>query len=137
MGGTSFDVSLIAGGQSMLAPQTSVDFGLVIRSLQQLAALIPTLPKTRDVYIDEKLNLLIVRDTPEAVRLVEKLVALARLAERLTGGRVQVVDRHGASYLEVCNNLWVWLGGKPFTTVLRTGGAHAYIGCDADGEEED
>ncbi len=32
MGGTSFDVSLIAGGQSMLTAQTSVDFGMVIRS---------------------------------------------------------------------------------------------------------
>jgi general secretion pathway protein D len=33
--------------------------------------------KTRDIYVDEKLNLLVVRDTPEAIRLVEKLVALA------------------------------------------------------------
>ena len=32
IGGTSFDVSLIAGGKSMLAPQTSIDFGMVIRS---------------------------------------------------------------------------------------------------------
>ncbi|MFT6775039.1 MAG: N-methylhydantoinase A [Paracoccaceae bacterium] len=32
MGGTSFDVSLIAGGRSMLSPQTSVDFGMVIRT---------------------------------------------------------------------------------------------------------
>jgi N-methylhydantoinase A len=32
MGGTSFDVSLIAGGASMLSPQTSIDFGMVIRS---------------------------------------------------------------------------------------------------------
>ncbi|MEO1689551.1 MAG: hydantoinase/oxoprolinase family protein, partial [Pseudomonadota bacterium] len=32
IGGTSFDVSLIAGGASRLAPQTSVDFGLVIRA---------------------------------------------------------------------------------------------------------
>lgn len=32
MGGTSFDVSLIADGQSMLAPQTSIDFGMVVRS---------------------------------------------------------------------------------------------------------
>jgi N-methylhydantoinase A len=32
MGGTSFDVSLVAGGKSMLSPQTSVDFGLVVRS---------------------------------------------------------------------------------------------------------
>ena len=32
MGGTSFDVSLIAKGQSMLSQQTSIDFGMVVRS---------------------------------------------------------------------------------------------------------
>ncbi|WP_227268249.1 hydantoinase/oxoprolinase family protein [Roseobacter weihaiensis] len=32
MGGTSFDVSLIAGGQSILSPQTSIDFGMVVRN---------------------------------------------------------------------------------------------------------
>ena len=32
MGGTSFDVSLVADGESALAAQTSVDFGLVVRT---------------------------------------------------------------------------------------------------------
>ncbi|NRB35800.1 MAG: hydantoinase/oxoprolinase family protein [Rhodobacteraceae bacterium] len=32
VGGTSFDVSLIAGGESVLAPQTSIDFGMVVRA---------------------------------------------------------------------------------------------------------
>lgn len=32
MGGTSFDVSLISDGQSMLSPQTSIDFGMVVRN---------------------------------------------------------------------------------------------------------
>ena len=32
LGGTSFDVSLIAGGASTLAAQTTIDFGLVIRT---------------------------------------------------------------------------------------------------------
>jgi N-methylhydantoinase A len=32
MGGTSFDVSLVAKGQAALAAQTSIDFGMVIRS---------------------------------------------------------------------------------------------------------
>lgn len=32
MGGTSFDVSLIADGQTVLSPQTSIDFGLVVRT---------------------------------------------------------------------------------------------------------
>ncbi|MDJ1016685.1 MAG: hydantoinase/oxoprolinase family protein [Paracoccaceae bacterium] len=32
MGGTSFDVALISDGQSMLSPQTSIDFGMVVRA---------------------------------------------------------------------------------------------------------
>ena len=32
MGGTSFDVSLIADGRSMLGPETAIDFGLVVRT---------------------------------------------------------------------------------------------------------
>lgn len=32
VGGTSFDVSLVADGQSALAPQTSIDFGMVVRT---------------------------------------------------------------------------------------------------------
>ncbi|MCV6591937.1 MAG: hydantoinase/oxoprolinase family protein [Silicimonas sp.] len=32
MGGTSFDVALIADGQTMLSPQTAIDFGMVVRT---------------------------------------------------------------------------------------------------------
>ncbi len=32
MGGTSFDVSLVAGGQAALCAQTSIDFGMVVRT---------------------------------------------------------------------------------------------------------
>ena len=32
MGGTSFDVALITKGESTLSPQTSIDFGMVVRS---------------------------------------------------------------------------------------------------------
>lgn len=32
MGGTSFDVALIAGGRSVLAPQTTIDFGMIVRT---------------------------------------------------------------------------------------------------------
>lgn len=38
--------------------------------------MVKTLARTRDVFIDEKLNLMVVRDTPEAVRFIEKLVAV-------------------------------------------------------------
>jgi general secretion pathway protein D len=36
--------------------------------------MIKTLLKTRDVFIDEKLNLLIMRDTPEVISMAEKLI---------------------------------------------------------------
>ena len=32
MGGTSFDVSLVAGGRHSIAPQSAIDFGLVVRT---------------------------------------------------------------------------------------------------------
>ena len=32
MGGTSFDVALIADGEPVLAPQTTIDFGMVVRT---------------------------------------------------------------------------------------------------------
>jgi general secretion pathway protein D len=44
---------------------------------KQTMNLVRTMAKTRDIYVDEKLNLLVVRDTPEAMRLIEKLVGLA------------------------------------------------------------
>jgi general secretion pathway protein D len=37
--------------------------------------------KIRDVHVDEKLNLVIVRDTPQAIELAEKLVASVDIAE--------------------------------------------------------
>jgi general secretion pathway protein D len=48
---------------------------------KQALNMIRTLVKTRDVFIDEKLNLLIMRDTPDAVRYAEQLVLAQDLAE--------------------------------------------------------
>ncbi|MFL6694767.1 MAG: type II secretion system protein GspD, partial [Ramlibacter sp.] len=48
---------------------------------KQTAAMIKALVKTRDVFVDDKLNLVIMRDTPEAVKLAEQLVATQDLGE--------------------------------------------------------
>lgn len=56
-------------------------FYLANADTKQTLNMIKTLLKTRDVFIDEKLNLLIMRDTPEAIRLAEKLIAVQDLAE--------------------------------------------------------
>ena len=51
-------------------------FWLATADARQVANTIRTIARTRDVVVDEKLNMIIVRDSPEAVRMAEKLVAL-------------------------------------------------------------
>jgi general secretion pathway protein D len=56
-------------------------FFLANADVKQTATMIRSLVKTKDIFVDEKLNLLIMRDTPEAVRLAEQLVATQDLGE--------------------------------------------------------
>jgi general secretion pathway protein D len=60
---------------------TVKSFYLANADVKQTLNLIKTVVKTRDVFIDERLNLLVMRDTPEAIRLAEKLIAAQDLAE--------------------------------------------------------
>lgn len=54
--------------------------------------LLKTILKTRDVYIDDQLGLLVMRDTPEAVRLAQKLIAAQDLAEPEVVLEVEVLE---------------------------------------------
>jgi general secretion pathway protein D len=64
-------------------PAKSRDYkDLVMRSyyltnadVKQTANMVRQLLKTRDLFIDEKLNLLVIRDTPEAIAIADKLIA--------------------------------------------------------------
>jgi general secretion pathway protein D len=47
----------------------------------QMQSSLKTLLKSRDMVVDEKLNMLVMRDTPEAIRLAEKIIALHDLTE--------------------------------------------------------
>lgn len=47
----------------------------------QIQTVLKSLLRMKDIVIDERLNLVTVRDTPEAIRLAERLVALHDLAE--------------------------------------------------------
>ncbi len=69
--------------------------------VKQVVNLVRSMTKTRDVYIDEKLNLLIVRDTPEAVRLVEKLVALADRPEPEVMLEIEIMEVKRSRLLEM------------------------------------
>lgn len=50
-------------------------FYLVNADPKQAQVLVRTMAKTRDIFVDDRLNLLVVRDTPEVIRLVERLIA--------------------------------------------------------------
>jgi general secretion pathway protein D len=42
---------------------------------KQVQSMLKTILKTKDIFVDEKSNAIVIRDTPQAVRLAEKLVA--------------------------------------------------------------
>ena len=51
-----------------------------------------TILKSRDVVVDEKLNLLIVRDNPEAIRLAERLIAVQDAPEAEVMLEVEILE---------------------------------------------
>lgn len=67
-------------------------FYLQNADVKQMQNVLKTLLKTKDTVIDEKLNLLVMRDTPEAIRLAEKLVAMHDLAEPEVMLEVEVLE---------------------------------------------
>ncbi len=67
-------------------------FYLSNADVKQAQILIKTMAKTRDVYIDERLNLIIVRDTPEVLKLTERLLASIDLPEPEVMLEVEVME---------------------------------------------
>ena len=51
------------------------NFYLQAAEAKQMLTLLRTILKSQNIFIDEKRNLLVIRDTPEAVRLAERLIA--------------------------------------------------------------
>lgn len=76
-------------------------FNLANADVKKTLEMIRTILKTKDIFIDEKLNLLIMRDTSEVVRLAEKLIASQDMPEPEVVLEVEVleVSRDAASNL--------------------------------------
>jgi general secretion pathway protein D len=70
-------------------------------SAKQTLNLIRTLVKTKDVFIDEDLNLVVMRDTPEAIRMTERLLASQDLAKPEVMLEVEVLEVSTASITEL------------------------------------
>ena len=80
-------------------------FYLTNSDTKQVTALIKTLAKTRDIFVDERLNLVIVRDTPETVRLIERLIASVDLPEPEVTLELEVMEI-GSSELNALGLQW-------------------------------
>jgi general secretion pathway protein D len=76
-------------------------FYLANADVRQTANMIRALVKTRDLFIDEKLNLLVIKDTPNAVRLAERLIAAQDLAEPEVMLHVEVMEIGSRRLLEL------------------------------------
>ncbi len=76
-------------------------FYLVNADVRQTANMIRTMVKTRDLFVDEKLNLLVIKDTPSAVRLAERLIAAQDLAEPEVMLQVEVMEVGTSRLLEL------------------------------------
>ncbi len=67
-------------------------FYLANADVKQAQSLVKTVAKSKDVFADEKLNLLIVKDTPDAMRLIERLIESLDLAEPEVMLEVEVLE---------------------------------------------
>ena len=82
-------------------PLSVRSFFLANAEAKNVANTLKTLLKTRDLVVDEKLNLLMIRDTPEAIRLAEKLIAVQDVGEPEVMLEVEVLEVKRTRLLEL------------------------------------
>jgi general secretion pathway protein D len=67
-------------------------FHLTNADPKQMLTMIKTLLKTKDIFVHEKTNSLVMRDTPEAIRLAEKMVSDQDIADPEVMLEVEVLE---------------------------------------------
>jgi general secretion pathway protein D len=67
-------------------------FYLTNGDVKAVANTIKTIVKTKDIVVDERLGIIIVRDTPDAVRMAERIVALQDLSDPEVMLEVEVLE---------------------------------------------
>jgi general secretion pathway protein D len=76
-------------------------FYIANADVKQTANMIRTMVKTRDVFVDEKISLLVLKDTPSAIALAERLIAAQDLAEPEVMLEVEVLEVGRNRLLEI------------------------------------
>ena len=96
-------------------------FYIVNSSAKDTAETIKSILKTKDLHVDEPRNLIVVRDTPEAIRLIEKLIRTQDLAEPEVVLEMEVleINRNRALELGVSwPDTFTWLVPNPARITL-------------------
>ncbi|HLX81140.1 MAG TPA: secretin N-terminal domain-containing protein [Burkholderiales bacterium] len=96
--------------------------------VRQTANMLRTILKTRDVFVDEKLNLLVLKDTPNNIRYAERLIAAQDVAEPEVMLEVEVLEIDHNRLLNLglqypSTLAWSLVGGSGTTTTNPTTGA--------------
>lgn len=68
---------------------------------KQAAALLKAILKVKDVFVDDKYNMVVVRDNPDAIALAEKLIALHDLEEAEVMLEVEVLEINRSNLLNL------------------------------------
>jgi general secretion pathway protein D len=91
-------------------------FFLANADAKSIANTFKTILKSRDVVVDEKLNLVILRDNPEAIRIATQLVALQDVPEPEVMLDVEVLEINRSSVMDLGINWPTSLGFSPLTS---------------------
>jgi general secretion pathway protein D len=76
-------------------------FYLSSADVKQTSQMLKSMLKVREPFIDEKLNMLMLRETPETIRLAERMIALQDVAEPEVLLDVQVLELQRSSLTEL------------------------------------
>jgi len=111
----------IAAKQKEYQEMTVKTFYLANAEAKSIGNTLKTILKSKDVVVDEKLNLVILRDTPEAVKLASQLVALQDVPEAEVMLDVEVLEVQRNRLLDLGIDWPTSLSFAPLTTAA--GGA--------------
>ncbi|MGL6041526.1 MAG: secretin N-terminal domain-containing protein [Deefgea sp.] len=68
---------------------------------KQVLSMIKQMVKTRDVYIDERLSMLVMRDTPEAIAVAERLIAAQDIPQSEVLMEVEILEVSNSDMLDL------------------------------------
>lgn len=67
-------------------------FYLTNTTAKQTGAMLRAILKSKDIFIDDRLNMIVIRDTPEVIRIAEKLIAANDMADPEVMLEIEVLE---------------------------------------------